>query len=314
MLAQPVTEKEIHTGKHKNAAGSFEFVHASMQGWRKTMEDAHEIYCPPGASGRYVAFAVYDGHGGSDVAIKASKHAVKMITDEEPFKEYISSPNGEEEGRKQMLIASCEQGLRKADDRIRTLNQVDGEDCDESGCTANVNFLTEEFICCANVGDTRAVLCRNGEAVIMSEDHKPTNPGETIRIEKAGGRVTRKRVNGSIAVSRSLGDFFFKSTEGADPWDQPIICKPDVVVVKRDEQQDEFIVCCCDGVWDVMSNQEVCEFVRERLKAGGTNLTLISAELLNFCLTKKSKDNMTAIIVLLSAGQQLIPASCCSIS
>ncbi|GMH49979.1 hypothetical protein TrLO_g5059 [Triparma laevis f. longispina] len=280
------------------------------------MEDAHEIYCPPGAAGRYVAFAVYDGHGGTDVAIKASKHAVKMIIDEEPFKTYISTPNGadEFEKRKRMLIDSCEQGCLKADARIRGLNQVDGEDCDESGCTANINFVTEEFLCCANLGDTRTILCRNGEPVQMSHDHKPTNPEETARIEKAGGRVTRKRVNGAIAVSRSLGDFFFKSTEGADPWDQPITCKPDVVVVKREEEQDEFILCCCDGVWDVMTNEEACEFVRERLKAGGTNLTLISTELLNFCLTRKSKDNMTAVIVLLPAGQKLMPAACCSIS
>ena len=78
----------------------------------------------------------------------------------------------------------------------------DGEDCDESGCTACVNIITEDFISCANLGDTRAVLCRNGEVLEMSHDHKPTNPEETKRIEKAGARVTRKRVNAAIAVSR----------------------------------------------------------------------------------------------------------------
>ena len=88
------------------------------------------------------------------------------------------------------------------DKRIRSLNKIDGEDCDESGCTACVIFISENFISCANLGDTRAVLCRNGEVLEMSHDHKPTNPDETKRIERAGARVTRKRVNAAIAVSR----------------------------------------------------------------------------------------------------------------
>ena len=43
------------------------------------MEDAHEIHCPPGADSRFVSFAVYDGHGGDNVAIKASKHCMRSI-------------------------------------------------------------------------------------------------------------------------------------------------------------------------------------------------------------------------------------------
>ncbi len=278
------------------------------------MEDAHEIYAPDGASQRYVSFAVYDGHGGDDVAIKASKFCVKSIVEEEGFKKYLGGANSAAEEKMSWLRDACEQGMLKCDARIRETNRIDGEDCDESGCTANVNFMTDEYHVCANVGDTRAVLCCNGEAVEMSKDHKPTNPDEQKRIEAAGARVTRKRVNAAIAVSRSLGDYFFKSNEKTHPWGQPIICKPDVVVRPRSKEEDEFYLCCCDGVWDVMTNEEGVRFVRDLLKEGEKDLTKISSDLLNTCLEKGSKDNMTAVIVLLPAGQKLIPGGCCSIS
>ncbi len=59
-------------------------------------------------------------------------------------------------------------------------------------------------------GDSRSVLCRGGEAVPLSQDHKPNMAGERARIEGAGGRVSIGRVNGDLAVSRALGDFPFK--------------------------------------------------------------------------------------------------------
>lgn len=61
----------------------------------------------------------------------------------------------------------------------------------------------------ANVGDTRAVLKRGTKAVRLSHDHKPYNPEEISRIRECGGFVSGDvgRVNGVIAVARSIGDF-----------------------------------------------------------------------------------------------------------
>lgn len=62
----------------------------------------------------------------------------------------------------------------------------------------------------ANVGDCRAVLCRGGDAVVITSDHTPSVPSEAARVEAAGGFVSRGRVNGILGVSRSFGDIHCK--------------------------------------------------------------------------------------------------------
>lgn len=58
----------------------------------------------------------------------------------------------------------------------------------------------------ANAGDSRCVLCRGGQALDMSFDHKPESPIEEARITKAGGRITADgRVNGGLNLSRAIG-------------------------------------------------------------------------------------------------------------
>jgi protein phosphatase PTC1 len=64
---------------------------------------------------------------------------------------------------------------------------------------------------CANVGDSKAVLCRSGVAVEMSYDHKPSRADERQRIIDAGGTVITNRLYGVLGVSRSFGDLRFKN-------------------------------------------------------------------------------------------------------
>merc|ERR1719476_703845 len=74
------------------------------------------------------------------------------------------------------------------------------------GCTAVVCCVHGDSIVVANAGDSRAVLCRRGKAIDLSEDHKPNLPQELARITRAGGRIveqrtlgpTQYRVNGNL--------------------------------------------------------------------------------------------------------------------
>jgi serine/threonine protein phosphatase PrpC len=65
-------------------------------------------------------------------------------------------------------------------------------------------------IICANVGDSRCVLCYQNKVIPMSFDHKPTNQKEKKRILNASGFIENNRINGTLAVSRAFGDSMFK--------------------------------------------------------------------------------------------------------
>ena len=82
------------------------------------------------------------------------------------------------------------------------------EDCDVAmmtGCTANVCAIDEKEkkIYCANSGDSRGVLCKNGVAYAMSIDHKPDLDTEKARIYKADGWVSEGRVKGKYINLRN---------------------------------------------------------------------------------------------------------------
>ncbi len=55
-------------------------------------------------------------------------------------------------------------------------------------------------------------------------------------------------------------------------------------------------VLACDGVWDVMSNEDICQFVSHRMKIHG-DLEVIANEVIDTCLHKGSRDNMSIIII-----------------
>ncbi|KAL9187295.1 hypothetical protein ACHAXT_001398 [Thalassiosira profunda] len=205
-------------------------------------------------------------------------------------------------------------------------------DDEDAGTTAVVVMTTPRWIACANAGDSRAVYARSGgRAVPLSYDHKPDDEDEERRIREAGGYVSGGRVEGDLAVSRGLGDYRFKELDsvmsgaagenerrnatvlqrqiastlkgGEDdvpmlkPSEQKVSPVPDIIVQNRDPKEDEFIVIACDGIWDVQTNQECVRMVVDIFGEGESDLGLVCEEILDLCLIKGSKDNMTAAVI-----------------
>eukprot|EP00978_Attheya_sp_CCMP212_P000660 scaffold1312_cov54-Attheya_sp.AAC.4 len=174
---------------------------------------------------------------------------------------------------------------------------------DRSGTTIVVVLMTPTHFICANAGDSRAVLVRKKSVLPLSFDHKPTDPPEEARIVAAGGKVSIKRVDGDLAVSRGLGDFSFKNRPDLPPDQQKVTCCPEILVEPRQCSQDEFIILACDGIWDVASNESCAKLVHAILDEGETDIGLVCEEMLDTCLERDSRDNMTVAMVTLPAIQ-----------
>ncbi|XP_034413776.1 protein phosphatase 1bb isoform X1 [Cyclopterus lumpus] len=292
-LDKPKTEKHSAHGE----GNGMHYGLSSMQGWRVEMEDAHTavVGLPHGLTD-WSFFAVYDGHAGSRVANYCSGHLLEHILSGGAD---FSSGSGSVEGVKDGIRS----GFLNIDEYMRSFSDL-RQGLDRSGSTAVCVLLSPSHLYFINCGDSRAVLCRDTKVGFSTQDHKPCNPREKERIQNAGGSVMIQRVNGSLAVSRALGDYDYKCVDGKGPTEQLVSPEPEVYVLERAAEGDEFVVLACDGIWDVMSNEELCEFVRSRLLVCD-DLEKVCNSVVDTCLHKGSRDNMSVVLVCLPGAPKI---------
>jgi len=263
-------------------------------GVRPTMEDNFmHIDCFAGRKDQGF-FAVYDGHGGRktvdfltcglhiNLAYHLKHHPDASI--KEVFEHVYEHTDAQI--RRQQILQSGATAITVL------LRKEKVKDSDK----------TKRMIYCANVGDTRGVLPVKGVAHRVSKDHKANDPDEKRRIEKSGGFVTRcDRVNGLLAVSRAFGDHMLKPAVSAKPYYSS----------HEIDENTPYLVLACDGLWDVMEDQEVVDFIGARIKEelGGpivpevhkkklqVLVNTIIAELIKMALEKGSQDNISILIV-----------------
>lgn len=171
-------------------------------------------------------------------------------------------------------------------------NRVDAQ---QSGTTAVFCLLNKKNhqLTVVNTGDSRLIITRNNQLLFTTKDHKPNEPEETARIIKNGGRVSGgyavNMLGNGLALSRSLGDCVFH--------DYSIITATPEVTQLFVQAQD-CIILASDGLWDVMTNQDVIHFVNQHLKKGDTTQK-ITQELVQEARQRKSRDDITAIVLQL---------------
>ena len=103
------------------------------------------------------------------------------------------------------------------------------------------------------------MVSQNGQAIDLSEDHKPDLPTERSRVLQAGHMVEEGRVDGIIAISRAIGDWEYKSAT-LEPNKMAVSGYPEVRSYEINPQL-KFIITACDGIWDCMTSQQAVDFV-----------------------------------------------------
>eukprot|EP01129_Flabellula_baltica_P004604 TRINITY_DN1612_c0_g1_i1.p1 TRINITY_DN1612_c0_g1~~TRINITY_DN1612_c0_g1_i1.p1 ORF type:complete len:553 (+),score=94.38 TRINITY_DN1612_c0_g1_i1:1-1659(+) len=251
------TSKRRKTSQVKNAP-------PKSQEWKNTLNDRE-----------LGLYAVFDGHGGDRASLYCKKRFHKNIFRQ---KKFIVQGLWEEALARAVCLTDQEY-----------LEQIEEEEDDGSTLTAVLQVKNMLYV--ANVGDSRAVLCRGDLAIPLTDDHKPNRPDEQLRIEMAGGEVISRtvipRVNGVLSVSRAIGDVSLK-----DPL--PIVIPDPEMSTYRLTPEDRFVVIASDGLWDVMSNDDVIAYIRKRM--------FVNRDCIADLLTEKAKnigsnDNITAVIV-----------------
>ncbi|KAK6637984.1 hypothetical protein RUM44_008408 [Polyplax serrata] len=192
-------------------------------------------------------YGVFDGHAGVNAACYSVSHLHQFLA-ESQF--YPDNP-----------VEAFREAYEKTDSRLNLKNEESG-----TASLAILHQRNEKKLTVSWVGDSQALLVSEDSYVLLVDPHKPERPDERKRIEDLGGCILWSqdvcRVNGATAVSRALGDRKLK----------PFVCaEPEFRVVNL-TGSEHFVVMGCDGLWDVVTPQQVLETVYFEVKQNEVNL------------------------------------------
>jgi len=305
---------------------------AAMQGRRQKQEDRHvkvpdltkaanALKMPIDHLEQPCAFfGVYDGHQGdlcSDfVAKNFHMKLLKKLTAQKSANAWTE----------QLVASVLKEVFEELDDDFLAKYRTAPD-----GSTAVVAFVTGTRLFVAWAGDSRCLLCHSTVAgeiatVALTEDHRPSLKSEADRVEKAGGvvvnlggafrvahegyedkvrEIRRAAAQGlgviakepvALAVSRSLGDRYFKSVTGA----HLLLATPGVRCLRLDKSH-KFLALMCDGISDVMRDEQAVfelDYVREAASPQAEVKTACGA-LVQEAYKRGSEDNLTVLLARL---------------
>jgi len=216
-------------------------------------------------------FAIYDGHGGTVAAKYVKDHLhdniLKLLKASDPMTADVPK--------------IINQAFVETDTELTNKKE-------KSGTTAALALIRHNTdgstLFTANIGDARIVLSQNGNAVALTKDHKATDPEEIERIQKMGGLMIQGKLGGALAVSRAFGDSELK------PW---VSIEPYIQVTKL-SATDDLLIIACDGLWDVCTNQEAVDLIKN-----DKDPQLMSEKLLKYSLEHGTRDNVSIIVLAL---------------
>ncbi|XP_057533336.1 probable protein phosphatase 2C 2 isoform X1 [Amaranthus tricolor] len=248
-----------------------DYVVLSKKGTRENMEDRFKVITHVFGDPKQAFFSVIDGHGGVGAADYVADNLGNNILNS------LQNHDG------QRVEEAIREGYLNTDKDFLTQGVSSG------ACAASVIIRGGELYI-ANVGDCRVVLSKRRIATTLTNDHNLSNQYERSRIQSSGGFVHSCngvwRLQGTLAVSRAIGDLQFKD------W---IISDPEIHKISLTSDSD-FLIMASDGLWDKVSEQEAVDIVSME-KAN--NAMKCCKKLVDISFSRGNKDDITVMIIYL---------------
>jgi protein phosphatase 2C family protein 2/3 len=257
----------------------------------------------------YYFFGVYDGHGGNGCSLYLKNYLHKYV--------------------KEFSKESIKEAINEAEEKFikdHALNEK-GEIMDQSGSCGIMAMIQKNKCIIANVGDSRLVIYKNNSLFFCTEDHKPGSDIEKERITKAGGKIYQtpslwplyqngkeieipwRVLPGRLSVSRTFGDIEAKDEKfGGNK--NVVVALPDITEIELNEDFN-LIVLGCDGIFDVLNNEEILECIKIVLKEKNINEITEETNISELCgdfagmiiksaLAKDSFDNVSCVVIAIN--------------
>ncbi|KAG4923640.1 hypothetical protein AAZX31_18G060100 [Glycine max] len=245
------------------------------RGRRHHMEDCFSAAVDLHGQPKQAFFGIFDGHGGTKASEFAAHNLEKNVLEEVVRRD----ENDIEEAVKHGYLNTDSEFLKE---------DLNGGSCCVTALIRNGNLVV------SNAGDCRAVISIGGVAEALTSDHKPSREDERDRIETQGGYVDVCRgvwrIQGSLAVSRGIGDRNLK---------QWVIAEPETKVLKIEPQHD-LLILASDGLWEKVSNQEAVDIARPFCVGNNKQQPLLACKkLVELSVSRGSVDDISVMIIKL---------------
>ncbi|KAL0453252.1 UNVERIFIED_CONTAM: protein kinase and PP2C-like domain-containing protein [Sesamum latifolium] len=250
-------------------------------GRRETMEDRHFMFPHFSKENDIHFFGILDGHRGA-AAAEFSAGALPG------FLQTLLSMSSPSQALLEAFVKTDIAFRNELNSRRQSKGTIQKDW--HPGCTAITALIVKNKLFVANAGDCRTIISRAGKPYALSRDHVASFPEERERVISAGGQVkwqvdTWRIGPAALQVTRSIGDDDLKPFVTAEPEMTETLLSA----------EDEYIVMASDGLWDVVSNEDVVSIIKDTVKEPG----MCSKRLATEAAERGSKDNITVIVVFL---------------
>ena len=252
--------------------------YTSIKGRRKTNEDRHNIILNIHDANNKIndinLLGIYDGHGGTFVS------------------EYLANNIPLFYCHRELKVPFSKEYHKKVfDDLQNAILKTKKGQATGSTCLLNIMYRYKDNVHfnTVNLGDGRLVIVyKNGLFKQVTTDHKPDDPIEKERINKLGGEIYNDSENvvriGDLSLSRAFGD--------GD--NAPYISHEPDIYYNTILPATKYIVMGCDGLWDVIPNEDLFKLLEEFSKKEKKNL---AADLAKEALLRRTTDNVSIIVI-----------------